>query len=239
MNSYDVAIIGSGPGGYVAAIRCAQLGLKTAIIEKYDTLGGTCLNVGCIPSKALLDSSEHFYNATHNFAEHGVLLKDIKADIKQMVKRKGDVVAQTSAGVKFLMNKNNVDILTGKGSFVDKNTIKGLGINLKSWDSTTKGTPTDWIHLTGSNIRYYPTPGATPGNSYVYGFATPDSLVNTTDVAVAIPSAFRMSAILDRAEAEARKSRSTTANNVALYGTLMENWRGWCGKIADAVKGEG
>jgi dihydrolipoamide dehydrogenase len=152
MNSYDVAIIGSGPGGYVAAIRCAQLGLKTAIIEKYDTLGGTCLNVGCIPSKALLDSSEHFYNATHNFAEHGVLLKDIKADIKQMVKRKGDVVAQTSAGVKFLMNKNNVDILTGKGSFVDKNTIKVT--DNKGAETLISGK--NIIIATGSKPNYFP-----------------------------------------------------------------------------------
>jgi dihydrolipoamide dehydrogenase len=75
MSSYDVVIIGSGPGGYVSAIRCAQLGLKTALIEKYNTLGGTCLNVGCIPSKALLDSSEHFHNATHNFSEHGIEVK--------------------------------------------------------------------------------------------------------------------------------------------------------------------
>ncbi len=152
MNSYDVAIIGSGPGGYVAAIRCAQLGMKTAIIEKYDTLGGTCLNVGCIPSKALLDSSEHFYNATHNFAEHGVMVKDIKADINQMVKRKGDVVAQTSAGVKFLMNKNNVDILTGKGSFVDKNTIKVT--DNKGAETLINGK--NIIIATGSKPNYFP-----------------------------------------------------------------------------------
>ena len=74
MEKYDVAVIGSGPGGYVAAIRCAQLGMKTALIEKYDTLGGTCLNVGCIPSKTLLDSSEHFHNAAHSFADHGLSL---------------------------------------------------------------------------------------------------------------------------------------------------------------------
>ena len=95
MNSYDVIIIGSGPGGYVAAIRCAQLGMKTAIIEKYATLGGTCLNVGCIPSKALLDSSEHFNNAKHTFGEHGIELKDLKANLKQMIQRKNDVVSQT------------------------------------------------------------------------------------------------------------------------------------------------
>ena len=85
MSSYDVIIIGSGPGGYVSAIRCAQLGLKTAIIEKYATLGGTCLNVGCIPSKALLDSSEHFFNAKHNFQEHGIDLKGLQANLSQMI----------------------------------------------------------------------------------------------------------------------------------------------------------
>ena len=85
---YDVTIIGSGPGGYICAIRCAQLGFKTAIIEKYDTLGGTCLNVGCIPSKALLDSSEHYHNASHNFKTHGIELKDLRVNFKQMIKRK-------------------------------------------------------------------------------------------------------------------------------------------------------
>ena len=77
---YDVIVIGSGPGGYVAAIRCAQLGMKTALVEKYDTLGGTCLNVGCIPSKALLDSSEHFHNAAHTFDKHGMYLNDLKVN---------------------------------------------------------------------------------------------------------------------------------------------------------------
>ena len=88
MSSYDVTIIGSGPGGYVAAIRCAQLGLKTAIIEKYKSLGGTCLNVGCIPSKALLDSSEHFHNAAHTFSTHGISLKDLKVDLPKMIASK-------------------------------------------------------------------------------------------------------------------------------------------------------
>ena len=124
MSTYDITIIGSGPGGYVAAIRCAQLGMKTAIIEKYNTLGGTCLNVGCIPSKAMLDSSEHFHNAVHNFQEHGIETTGLKANITQMVKRKNEVVAQTSSGIKFLMDKNKVDVLKGTGSFVDKNTVK-------------------------------------------------------------------------------------------------------------------
>ena len=120
---YDLTIIGSGPGGYVAAIRAAQLGLKTAIIERYATLGGTCLNVGCIPSKALLDSSEHYHNAAEKFALHGIQLKDLKVDMPQMIKRKNEVVAQTCDGVAFLMKKNKVDVFHGHGSFQDKNTI--------------------------------------------------------------------------------------------------------------------
>ncbi|MGV8880025.1 MAG: dihydrolipoyl dehydrogenase [Sphingobacteriaceae bacterium] len=121
---YDVIVIGSGPGGYVAAIRCAQLGLKTACVEKYATLGGTCLNVGCIPSKALLDSSEHYYNAAHTFAEHGINLKDLKVDITQMIKRKQEVVDQTTGGITFLFKKNKVDAFQGTASFTDQNTIK-------------------------------------------------------------------------------------------------------------------
>ncbi|MEP0368783.1 MAG: dihydrolipoyl dehydrogenase [Cyclobacteriaceae bacterium] len=124
---YQVTVIGSGPGGYVAAIRCAQLGLKTAIIEKYDTLGGTCLNVGCIPSKALLDSSEHFHNAEHTFKEHGIDIAKPKVNIKQMIDRKADVVKQNTEGINYLMNKNKIEVLHGLGSFVDKNTIKISG----------------------------------------------------------------------------------------------------------------
>jgi dihydrolipoamide dehydrogenase len=123
MSQYNVIVIGSGPGGYVAAIRCAQLGMKTALIEKYSVLGGTCLNVGCIPSKAMLDSSEHFHNATHNFKEHGIEVKDVKANLSQMVKRKDAVVEQTTGGLNFLMKKNKIDVITGVGSFKDKNTV--------------------------------------------------------------------------------------------------------------------
>lgn len=121
---YDVTVIGSGPGGYIAAIRCAQLGMKTAIIEKYNTLGGTCLNVGCIPSKALLDSSEHYHNAAHTFGEHGIELKDLKVNLKQMIDRKAGVVSQVTSGVDFLMKKNKIDVFHGMGSFSDKNTIQ-------------------------------------------------------------------------------------------------------------------
>ncbi|HTJ49493.1 MAG TPA: dihydrolipoyl dehydrogenase [Cyclobacteriaceae bacterium] len=121
---YNVIVIGSGPGGYVAAIRSAQLGFKTAIVEKYDTLGGTCLNVGCIPSKALLDSSEHFINAKDHFQEHGIEIPAPKVNLTQMIKRKGDVVKANVDGIAFLMKKNKIDVHTGVGSFVDKNTIK-------------------------------------------------------------------------------------------------------------------
>ncbi|MBK6901683.1 MAG: dihydrolipoyl dehydrogenase [Saprospirales bacterium] len=121
---YDVTVIGSGPGGYVAAIRCAQLGMKTAIIERYNTLGGTCLNVGCIPSKALLDSSEHYHNAKESFGSHGILLKDLQVDMAQMISRKRDVVDQTVKGIEFLMKKNKIDVFHGHGSFLDANTIQ-------------------------------------------------------------------------------------------------------------------
>ncbi|MDB5012327.1 MAG: dihydrolipoamide dehydrogenase [Daejeonella sp.] len=120
---FDVVVIGSGPGGYVAAIRCAQLGLKTAIIEKYSTFGGTCLNVGCIPSKALLDSSEHYHNAKHTFKEHGIDLKDLAVNLPQMIKRKNEVVEQTTGGITFLMKKNKITTYQGIGSFKDKNTV--------------------------------------------------------------------------------------------------------------------
>jgi len=121
--SFDVAIIGSGPGGYVAAIRCAQLGFKTALVERYKTLGGTCLNVGCIPSKALLDSSEHFYNASHTFETHGIKLKNLAVDMPQMIKRKSEVVDQNVQGIAFLMKKNKIEVFHGHGSFKDANTL--------------------------------------------------------------------------------------------------------------------
>lgn len=122
--TYDVVVIGSGPGGYVAAIRCAQLGMNVAIIERYATFGGTCLNVGCIPSKALLDSTEHYFQATHQFAEHGIKVGKVSIDLPQMIKRKQEVVDQTTGGVAFLMKKNKIDTYHGHGSFVDKQTIK-------------------------------------------------------------------------------------------------------------------
>lgn len=119
MSSFDVVIIGSGPGGYVSAIRCAQLGFKTAIIEKYSTLGGTCLNVGCIPSKAMLASSHHYEELQH-FADHGIEVSGkVKVNLTKMIERKQAVVDQTSGGVKFLMDKNKITVFEGLGSFVD------------------------------------------------------------------------------------------------------------------------
>jgi dihydrolipoamide dehydrogenase len=123
MSSFDVTIIGSGPGGYVAAIRCAQLGFRTAIIEKYPVLGGTCLNVGCIPSKALLSSSHHFYEANHHFAEHGIEVESVKVNLEKMIARKQTVVDQTTGGINYLMSKNNITVFTGLGSFKDAKHI--------------------------------------------------------------------------------------------------------------------
>src|SRR5258708_7858174 len=135
---YNVIVIGSGPGGYVAAIRCAQLGFKTAIIEKYDTLGGTCMNVGCIPSKALLDSTEHFHAAAHTFKDHGIDIPEPKVNFTQMIKRKDDVVKQNGEGILFLMKKNKIDFYTGVGSFVDKHTIKVAGKGKETTLTTEK-----------------------------------------------------------------------------------------------------
>lgn len=123
MSQYNVVVIGSGPGGYVAAIRCAQLGMKVAIVEKYDVLGGTCTNVGCIPSKALLDSSEHYDAVMHKFKEHGLNVKGIDIDFAQMIKRKTDVVRQNNDGIGFLMRKNKVDAYKGAASFLSSNKI--------------------------------------------------------------------------------------------------------------------
>src|SRR5210317_1149442 len=127
MASYDVIIIGSGPGGYVCAIRCAQLGLKTACVEGRETLGGTCLNVGCIPSKALLESSHLLHKAQHEFAAHGIKTGKVSADVKQMIQRKDEVVTKITQGVEGLFKKNKVTWLKGFGSFADKESVKVTG----------------------------------------------------------------------------------------------------------------
>ncbi|GHC57256.1 dihydrolipoyl dehydrogenase [Ulvibacter litoralis] len=152
MSKYDVAIIGSGPGGYVAAIRCAQLGLKTAIIEKYNTLGGTCLNVGCIPSKALLDSSHHYEDAIKHFEAHGIDIPgEVKINFKKMIERKASVVEQTTKGIDFLMNKNKVDVFTGVGSFKDATHVV---ITSEKGEETIEATHT--IIATGSKPSTLP-----------------------------------------------------------------------------------
>ena len=151
MQSFDVAVIGSGPGGYVAAIRCAQLGMKTALIEKYKTLGGTCLNVGCIPSKSLLDSSHHYEDAVKHFEEHGIEIPgEVKVNLEKMIARKASVVEQTTKGIDFLMDKNKVTVFNGLGSFKDATTIHIEG--KKPEDITSKYT----IIATGSKPANLP-----------------------------------------------------------------------------------
>jgi dihydrolipoamide dehydrogenase len=124
MSSYDVIIIGSGPGGYVCAIRCAQLGLKTAVVEGRDTLGGTCLNVGCIPSKALLHASHMLHEAQHNFAAMGLKGKTQSVDWKQMLSYKDDVIATNTKGIEFLFKKNKIDWIKGWGSIPEAGKVK-------------------------------------------------------------------------------------------------------------------
>ncbi|TXD52209.1 MULTISPECIES: dihydrolipoyl dehydrogenase [unclassified Polaribacter] len=149
---YDIIVIGSGPGGYIAAIRASQLGKKVALIEKYATLGGTCLNVGCIPSKALLDSSHHFYDAVHHFEEHGISVEKPTVDFTKMVARKANVVETTTGGIKFLMDKNNIDVFEGIGSFEDATHVKIT----KNDDSSEIIEGKDIIIATGSKPANLP-----------------------------------------------------------------------------------
>ncbi|WP_185864927.1 dihydrolipoyl dehydrogenase [Blattabacterium cuenoti] len=120
---YDLVIIGSGPGGYVSAIRSSQLGLKTAIIEKYSKLGGTCLNVGCIPSKCVLDTSKYIYLAKKNFYSHGIFFEKLQFDLNKIINRKNNIIENINNGIKYLMRKNKIDIYYGIGSFNTKNTL--------------------------------------------------------------------------------------------------------------------
>ena len=152
METYDVIVIGSGPGGYVAAIRSAQLGKRTALIEKYATLGGTCLNVGCIPSKALLDSSEHYHQAKEQFSAHGIGVGSLSIDFPQMISRKGEVVNQTTAGIDFLMKKNNIDVHHGMGAFVDSHTISVTPLKADPYNLAAKHV----IIATGSKPNTLP-----------------------------------------------------------------------------------
>ncbi len=129
MSSYDVIIIGSGPGGYVCAIRCAQLGLKTAVVEGRETLGGTCLNIGCIPSKALLHASHQLHEAEHNFAKMGLMGKAPSVDWKQMLAYKDDVIGQNTKGIEFLFKKNKIDWLKGWGTIPEAGKVR-VGDNI-------------------------------------------------------------------------------------------------------------
>lgn len=126
MTSFDVVVIGAGPGGYVAAIRCAQLGLRTAIVEKEERLGGTCLRVGCIPSKALLESSERVYQLRHHVQEHGISVGEVRVQLDTMMERKSKIVSDLTSGVKLLMQKNKIQIFHGVGSFSSPREIEVL-----------------------------------------------------------------------------------------------------------------
>lgn len=124
MESFDVVVIGSGPGGYIGAIRAAQLGLKTAVIEKDKTYGGTCLNVGCIPSKALLQSSEFYHEAQHDFANHGIKMESVKLDLATMMNRKNKIVSDLTGGIEFLFKKNKITGIKGAGKILNANTVE-------------------------------------------------------------------------------------------------------------------
>ena len=152
MSQYDVVVIGSGPGGYVAAIRCAQLKKKVALIERYSTLGGTCLNVGCIPSKALLDSSHHYDHLRRHAKDHGIVNgNDFGFDLSRMMKRKSKVVSKTIDGINYLMKKNKIDVHYGHGSFINPNTIE-----IKSGSKSTKIEAKKVIIATGSKPNTLP-----------------------------------------------------------------------------------
>lgn len=151
MKEFDVVVIGSGPGGYISAIRCAQLGLKTAIVEKYNSLGGTCLNVGCIPSKAWLDSSEKYHELMHSFGDHGIEAKSVKLDFTKMGDRVKKVVSDITGGVAFLMKKNKIEVFYGHGSFKDAHTV-----SVKGEKETTELKAKNIIIATGSKPSTLP-----------------------------------------------------------------------------------
>lgn len=132
-NSFDLIVIGGGPGGYVAAIRAAQLGLKTACVEARESLGGTCLNVGCIPSKALLESSHHYQKAQHEFKSHGISFTGLSFDLQTMIKRKEEVVKGITGGVEFLLKKNKVTWLKGLGTITAPGKVKVSPVDYKTW----------------------------------------------------------------------------------------------------------
>src|SRR5262249_8101433 len=150
---FDLVVIGSGPGGYVAAVRAAQLGLKTAIVEKDATLGGTCLNVGCIPSKALLESSDQYDHAKKDFARHGIKVEGLSCDLAAMLKRKTDIVRQLTNGVAFLMKKNGIEVAAGTGRIANAQTVV-----VKAADGSEKTLATKRILIATGSV-----PIALPG----------------------------------------------------------------------------
>src|SRR5882757_564945 len=150
MDSYDIVIIGAGPGGYVCAFRAAQLGLKVALIEKRATLGGTCLNVGCIPSKALLSSSEHYVFAKQHAADHGVKLGSVELDLATLLKKKDAVVTKLVGGVAQLAKARKITVVTGAASFVSANTINVAGVADPGKPGST--SPATSQQLTAKNI---------------------------------------------------------------------------------------
>ena len=152
METFDITVIGSGPGGYVAAIRCAQLGYKTAIVEKYPTLGGTCTNVGCIPTKALLDSSEHYHQAIETFDKHGIELDEVKLNFQQFIARKNEVVTQNTKGLNFLMDKNKITVFEGTAQFKNNSEITVKSADKKSTEIKSK----HFIIATGSKPASLP-----------------------------------------------------------------------------------
>jgi len=151
MSAFDVLIIGGGPGGYVAAIRAAQLGFKTACIEKESALGGTCLRIGCIPSKALLESSELFREASQSFSKHGILLPEVKLDLSTMLRRKDEVVALLAKGIEGLLKKNKITRLLGHGRITGPGTVE-----VTAGARTDTVTATHIIIATGSKVSVLP-----------------------------------------------------------------------------------
>jgi dihydrolipoamide dehydrogenase len=151
MSAFDVIVIGAGPGGYVCAIRAAQLGMKVACVEKRETLGGTCLNVGCIPSKALLQSSENYHEALHAFADHGVMVEGVKLDLARMQARKGEVVSANVKGVEFLFRKNKVTWLKGEGRITAPGAVE-VGGEAHSAKHIVIATGSESIPLPGVEV---------------------------------------------------------------------------------------